>query len=147
MSTGVRLTLRAADEIASSAVRTALRNRWKPITATVVDPSGNVCLHTQALPACLHTKAASSPVRRALTWIIAQIVVQKRMDGCSPAGIPAFSFAKAFTCVSMGLSSRAFRDKYTSDSQDAAKYCQMLSMVNIAEGKMAPFPVSDGRSL
>jgi uncharacterized protein GlcG (DUF336 family) len=62
------------------------------------------------------------------------------MDGCPPSGIPAFSFAKAFTCVSMGLSSRAFRDKYTSDS-DPAKYCQMLSMVNITEGKMAPFPV------
>lgn len=82
--------------------------------------------------------------------ISVQIVVQKRMDGCSPAGIPAFSFAKAFTCISMGLSSRAFRDKYTTGSEggaDPAKYCQMLSMVNITDGKMAPFPVSGSQEL
>ena len=64
------------------------------------------------------------------------------MDGCPPAGIPEFSFAKAYTCISMSLSSRAFRDKYTADAADPGKYCQMLSMVNITGGKMAPFPVS-----
>ena len=69
--------------------------------------------------------------------------MQKRMDGCPPAAIPEFSFAKAYTCISMGLSSRAFRDKYTADAADPGKYCQMLSMVNITGGKMAPFPVSE----
>ena len=69
--------------------------------------------------------------------------MQKRMDGCPPAGIPEFSFAKAYTCISMSLSSRTFRDKYTADAADPGKYCQMLSMVNITGGKMAPFPVSE----
>ena len=67
-------------------------------------------------------------------------IVQKRMDGCSPAAFPAFSFAKAFTCVVTGLSSRGFRDKYTGDGAGPDKYCQMVSMVNITDGKMAPFP-------
>ena len=97
--------------------------------------------------ACASLQTAVQPWHEADAIINAQVVVQKRMDGCTAAGIPAFSFAKAFTCVSMGLSSRAFRDKYTSDSSgsgaDPAKYCQMLSMVNITGGKMAPFPVRD----
>ena len=61
------------------------------------------------------------------------------MDGCSTKGIPQFSYAKAYTCIAMKISSRTFRDKYTSDN-DPKKYCQMLSMVNITDGKMAPFP-------
>ncbi len=39
----------------------------------------------------------------------------------------------------MKISSRMFRDKYASD-KDPSKYCQMLSMVSITDGKMAPFP-------
>lgn len=66
-------------------------------------------------------------------------IVSKRMDGCAPVGIPEFSFAKAYTCIVTKNSSRAFRDKYTG-SGDAGKFCQMTSMVNITEGKMAPFP-------
>ena len=61
------------------------------------------------------------------------------MDGCSSKAIPDFSYAKAFTCVGMKCSSRQFRDKYTAGG-DPAKFCQMTSMVNITDGKMAPFP-------
>ena len=39
----------------------------------------------------------------------------------------------------MKISSRTFRDKYTFDN-DPTKYCQMLSMVSLTDGKMAPFP-------
>ena len=66
-------------------------------------------------------------------------VVSKRMDGCAPVGIPEFAFAKAYTCIVTKNSSRAFRAKYTG-SGDAGKFCQMTSMVNITDGKMAPFP-------
>ncbi|KAL3781937.1 hypothetical protein ACHAW5_008382 [Stephanodiscus triporus] len=61
------------------------------------------------------------------------------MDGCTHVGIPEFSYAKAYTCVAMNLSSREFRDKYTSDN-NPAKFCQMNSMINISGGKMAAFP-------
>jgi uncharacterized protein GlcG (DUF336 family) len=69
----------------------------------------------------------------------ANILVQKRMDGCIHVGIPEFSYAKAYTCVAMSISSREFRDKYTSDN-NPAKFCQMNSMINISGGKMAAFP-------
>eukprot|EP01048_Picozoa_sp_COSAG05_P028143 COSAG05_NODE_8580_length_691_cov_0.932432_3_plen_48_part_01 len=48
------------------------------------------------------------------------------MDGCSPAAIPEFSYAKAYTCVSFGVSSRGFRDKYATPTSTPDKYCQML---------------------
>ena len=61
------------------------------------------------------------------------------MDGCLPSAYPKFALAKASTCVSMQMSSRLFRDKYTSTSEPS-KYCQMLAMTNITGGMMAPFP-------
>ena len=67
------------------------------------------------------------------------VVVSKRMDGCSPVGVPEFSLAKAYTCIVTKNCSRAFRDKYTTGN-DPAKFCQMTSMVAISGGKMAPFP-------
>jgi uncharacterized protein GlcG (DUF336 family) len=69
----------------------------------------------------------------------ANILVQKRMDGCNQVGIPEFSYAKAYTCIVMNQSSREFRDKYTGGN-DIAKVCQMNSMINITGGKMAAFP-------
>lgn len=42
MAPALRLTLAAADSIASGAVRAAVRNKFNPITATVLDPTGNV---------------------------------------------------------------------------------------------------------
>lgn len=69
----------------------------------------------------------------------ANILVQKRMDGCNHVGIPEFSYAKAYTCIAMNLASREFRDKYTV-SNDLAKVCQMNSMINISGGKIAAFP-------
>ena len=68
------------------------------------------------------------------------VLVTKRMEGCSSKGIPEFSYAKAYTCIAMKCSSREFRDKYTSDASSPAKFCQMTSMVTITGGKMAPFP-------
>ena len=61
------------------------------------------------------------------------------MDGCPLKGIGDFSYAKAYTCIAMKQPTRNFRDKYTSTS-DPTKFCQMLSMVSITDGKMAPFP-------
>lgn len=44
----------------------------------------------------------------------ANIVVQKRMDFCPVVGVSQFAYAKAYTCVAMKISPRAFRDKYAS---------------------------------
>ena len=69
----------------------------------------------------------------------ANVLVQKRMDGCIHVGIPKFSYAKAYTRVVTNLSSREFRDKYTRDG-DPSKFCQMNSMVDVSRGRMAAFP-------
>ena len=68
----------------------------------------------------------------------ANALVQKRMDGNIHAAFPEFSYAKAYTCVTMNVPSREFRDKYTRDG-DAAKIAQLNSMMAIT-GKMAAFP-------
>lgn len=68
----------------------------------------------------------------------ANIIVQKRMDDVCHVAFPEFSYAKAYTCVTMGVSSREFRDKYTA-TNDNAKIGQMNSMMAIS-GKMAAFP-------
>lgn len=71
----------------------------------------------------------------------ANILVQKRMDGCVHVGIPDFSYAKAYTCIVMQQSSRDFRDKYTREN-NSGKISQLSSMMSIAGGggKMACFP-------
>ncbi|KAL7449079.1 hypothetical protein ACHAWC_001176 [Mediolabrus comicus] len=60
------------------------------------------------------------------------------MDDVCHVAFPEFSYAKAYTCVTMGVSSREFRDKYTA-TNDNAKIGQMNSMMAIS-GKMAAFP-------
>ena len=67
-------------------------------------------------------------------------IVSKRMDGCSSLGYPEFAAAKAKTAIITKHSSRTFRDKYTKDKKDSAKFCQMLAMCSITQGNMAPFP-------
>ena len=68
-----------------------------------------------------------------------QTIVHKVMDGCKSPTIPLYATAKAYTCISTMMSSREFRDKYTKDN-NTGRYCQMLSMVQITDGKLAPFP-------
>jgi glc operon protein GlcG len=68
-------------------------------------------------------------------------LVSKRMDGCSPVGIPDFAKAKAYGCIVNQYPSRAFRDRYTTPPDDnPAKFCQMTTMVAISQNQMAPFP-------
>ena len=65
-----------------------------------------------AIRACLRNRF--KPISLAVLDASGHIVVQKRMDGCAPIGIPEFALAKAWTCISMKMSSRAFRQKYSS---------------------------------
>jgi uncharacterized protein GlcG (DUF336 family) len=69
----------------------------------------------------------------------AQAICSKAMDGSNLVAYPDFAFAKAYTALINKSSSRSFRDKYTV-GDNAAAYCQMLSMVAISNNKMAPFP-------
>ena len=66
-------------------------------------------------------------------------LVSKRMDGCSPVGVPDFAKAKAYSCIVNKYPSRAFRDRYTAE-EASAKFCQMTSMVAVSGNQMAPFP-------
>lgn len=66
-------------------------------------------------------------------------IASMRMDNCSPVAYPKFAIAKANTAVSLGMSSRKFRDKYASDPN---KLAQMQSMISIMDGKLAGFPGS-----
>ncbi|KAL9185618.1 hypothetical protein ACHAXT_003395 [Thalassiosira profunda] len=68
----------------------------------------------------------------------ANMLVQKRMDGDVHAAFPEFSYAKAYTCVTMNTSSRDFQAKYTKEN-DPGKIAQVNSMMAIT-GKMAAFP-------
>ena len=66
-------------------------------------------------------------------------IIHKRMNNCQKVGIPEFATAKAFSCIVTKLSSRQFRDKYTS-AKDPSKFCQMTSMVAVSGDKMMPCP-------
>lgn len=63
-------------------------------------------------------------------------IAMQRMDDCAPAAFPKFAHAKACTCVSLGVSTRAFRDKYTI-AKDPTKYCQMLGMIDVTGGQVS----------
>ncbi len=65
-------------------------------------------------------------------------ISMQRMDNCPPTAYPKFAHAKAFTAVSLGISTRTFRTKYTQG--DPAKFCQMLSMVAATDNQMVTFP-------
>jgi uncharacterized protein GlcG (DUF336 family) len=105
-----KLTLDAADKIANGVIACIKRNNFNPIAVSVVDEG-------------------------------AHVIVQKRMNGCPSVGYAQFAYAKAYTCIVQKESSRDFRDKYTLGFGDnPAKYCQMMAMVDITGGKMAPFP-------
>lgn len=67
----------------------------------------------------------------------ANIICVMRMDGVAVA-YPKFSQAKATTCVSLGMSSRKFRDKYV--GSDPVKLAQLHSMVACMDGRIAAFP-------
>ena len=55
------------------------------------------------------------------------------MDGVLPSAFPKFAKAKAMTAVSLGCSSREYRDKYEKD-----KFGQLMFMS--AHAECAPFP-------
>jgi len=83
-------------------------------------------------------KHCIAPITVVILDCNANVLVSKRMDGCCPQAFPQFAKAKAFTAITMKMSSRAFRDKY--NSPEPAKFCQMMNMSEITGGKMALFP-------
>ena len=111
--------------------------------------SSNLVYSNLLLPLSLADKIANGVIRAVkkhsiapVTVVVldcnANVLVSKRMDGCCPQGFPQFAQAKAFTAVTMKMSSRTFRDKY--NDQEPAKFCQMMNMSDITGGKMALFP-------
>ena len=86
------------------------------------------------------TRNGFNPVTVTVLDASGSTLVSKRMDGCSPVGIPDISHAKAYGCIVNKYPSRAFRDRYTSEPQQSAKFCQMTTMVAISGNQMAPFP-------
>ena len=86
------------------------------------------------------TRNGFNPVTVTVLDASGSTLVSKRMDGCSTVGIPDISHAKAYGCIVNKYPSRAFRDRYTSEPQQSAKFCQMTTMVAISGNQMAPFP-------
>lgn len=70
------------------------------------------------------------------------VISMQRMDNCAPTAYPKFAQAKAFTCVSLGVSTRVFRDKYTA-AKDPAKFCQMLSMGDLTGGQVRMWVITE----
>ena len=67
------------------------------------------------------------------------ILCSMLMDGCPPVAYPKYAHAKATTAVSLGISSRKFRDKYIGGPE---KVAQGLSMIAALQGKICCFPGS-----
>lgn len=105
----------------------------KKLTLAAADAAANA-----AIKRCLDKRYA--PIAVTVLDGSGAAVVTKRMDGCSCVGYPQFASAKASTAIVMKTTSRDFRDKYTKEPAQVAKYAQMLSMVSITNGGMAPFP-------
>ena len=76
-----------------------------------------------------------APITVVVTDPAGHPIAMQRMDKCPPTAYPKFAQAKAFTCVSLGISTRVFRDKYTV-AKDPAKFCQMLSMGDLTGGQV-----------
>ena len=93
-------------------------------------------ISVHAIKACV--RQGFNPVTITVLDNAGDILVVKRMDGCPSKGFEKFSFAKALTCTALKMSSRVFRERYTSG--DTAKFVQGLSMVTEAAGQLAPFP-------
>jgi uncharacterized protein GlcG (DUF336 family) len=136
----------ASDAQATEILDSAFRRTVSSTTAAAAASSGSVITKLSlSLADELANGVISTAQRNNFPPIVvsvvdrqANIIVQKRMDDVCHVAFPEFSYAKAYTCVTMGVSSREFRDKYTA-TNDNAKIGQMNSMMAIS-GKMAAFP-------
>lgn len=79
-----------------------------------------------------------APVACVVMDASANVICSMKMDGCAPVAYPKFALAKATTCVSLGVSSRRFRDKYP--AVDAMKVAQLANMASCMDGRIAAFP-------
>lgn len=69
-------------------------------------------------------------------------IVTKRMDGCPPMVYSKISHAKANTCVSTKLSSRAYGDKYLNfkgPEVGPSTFVRLISQMSSANGDLACF--------
>ncbi len=137
----------ASDAQATEILDSAFRRTVSSTTAAAAASSGSAIISKLSLSLAdeLANGVISTAQRNDFPPIVvsvvdrqANIIVQKRMDDVCHVAFPEFSYAKAYTCVTMGVSSREFRDKYTA-TNDNAKIGQMNSMMAIS-GKMAAFP-------
>jgi uncharacterized protein GlcG (DUF336 family) len=74
------------------------------------------------------------PIAVVVVDIYGELIVSKREDGCAGTLYHEIALAKAKTCTSLLMSSRAVRDKYEKKGN------QVTSFVGIAGGNMAAFP-------
>uniref|UniRef100_A0A7S1BLJ1 Uncharacterized protein n=1 Tax=Corethron hystrix TaxID=216773 RepID=A0A7S1BLJ1_9STRA len=88
------------------------------------------------MPSELYQK--KSPISVTVVDSAGSVIVQKRMDGSPPGAYLRFSLAKARSCVYLETSSRNFREKYTSDATQPAKFTQAAAMVTATDGEIIP---------
>lgn len=69
-------------------------------------------------------------------------IVTKRMDGCPPMVYSKLSYAKANTCVSTKLSSRAYGNKYLNfkgPEVGPSTFVRVINQISSANGNLACF--------
>lgn len=93
--------------------------------------------------AAVSTLAKPSPVCVTVLDRHGDMLVRKRMDGCSAGAWIQFSFTKARTCIHLSTSSRNFRMKYLSNDNNGnpaspPQFTQAASMVSIMDGELIP---------
>eukprot|EP01035_Chromulina_nebulosa_P017656 gene17656-23243_t len=108
-----------------------LRNK-KTISLELADK-----ISAAAISACL--SSSFPPITVVVVDCDANPVVSKRMDGCPSVGIPQFALAKASSCITLKVSTREIRDKYTA-GLDLSKIIVPLAMNTISSSHITPFP-------
>ena len=142
------LTLAVADKLATSAIQKCISKKFAPITVVVLDAAGHTVV-SKRMDGCspvgytqfAHAKANTALITKGTNLTV--ILLSDALVLCESHPLPVlhlFPNQSPFTNTSLSPgTSRAFRDKYTLEGLPA-KYCQMMAMVNITDGKMAPFP-------
>jgi len=107
------LSLKTANTIAAAVVEAAVRNSFKPITVTIVDPAGNIIV-VQRMDGCAPGAFPEYSLAKARAAVYLLMPSRDFRDRYTPVG--------------------------TSKPQDFSKLSQLFAMVEISGSQIAPFP-------
>jgi uncharacterized protein GlcG (DUF336 family) len=119
----------------SSSSKKALKlfSQWKSLSLKSADE-----IASKAISIAERNKFA--PVAICVMDAVGHPIVTKVMDGCPPMAYSKISKAKANTCVSMKMSSRAYGEKYLQKTVGPDVFGRVLSQIAAVDGEAVAFP-------